>query len=1007
MPTAAPVDLPAVEQAIRDHHALVYRLAARILGNPHDAEDVTQSVFLHVMRSLDAYRSARSPTAWIARAAVNEAVSWLRAESRRRQREKAVEAKRRAARSGDDSMHEALSSAVRSLPDDLRIPVILHYQEGFKYREIAEVCKCPAGTVARRIARAKERLRSNLVRGGSVALCGALEESLRAQPAAQPPAGLVERLVASATREASRLALLRQDPSLIQNVSPRGGALLGKLAAALGCASILLGIGWYAIDRAVSAGWTPHATAVTAAASDSGRATGLADRFQSRRGFAAYQCRKARRLAALAGAGEGAKPATEAGDGAQDEAAFPKGPHVRGRVTDEAGEPIAGARVAFVDSLAGEPIGEGATTAEDGTYDLVWKNAGAASEAGTKDVALVYTNFVRTWNPDGSAELAEYLEAAQQVDLTNSIIQGELDGLRVVQQPQVVEHLVELNSWQSAMLEGATLTRVQVAEASGGVVNWTSWKTQAASNTHQCQSCHSDPAADEAGAAADDSHDAPQCPARGATCRVRAAVEGFEAEVSDTIELQSSSEVELDFVLRPARNLGGVIVDDRGRPIEGAAVEVVAYSGGSRVPTESLATKSAPDGTFNFSSLPEGIFVLRAGINDDSMLAAHASARVGEKTIRLQLRPSGRIRGIVVDAESGTPLSGYRVEAHDAIGVAASAVTDAQGEVLLTGFAPGTFCVNTYREGSSSQYSRATVEVEAIPGSQANARLEVSGRPNVKGRVVAASGAEAFDGLIAQILPRNGLRRASTERKSAKVDADGSFEVDNVPAGSYRVVLVRQLEGEAFEVAGACDLWVPARAGDVALEVTLDGTSRGAASIQVEDAAGEPVANAEVRIAGGDLDAAMSRWRTDPDGKVRAWLRPGRYTVRVEASGRSPATRSSVDVRPDEETSVAVALDPALPPVRLPEILGGESTLTLRKPVSLPELLELGDRLGWPAWKFGAGLDGNSAASTAAERLTGGSPGPQSAGALLETLLGAGGWTASWSGRELIFEAAP
>src|SRR5699024_4230634 len=47
---------PSWEQIVREHSPRVYRLAYRLTGNQHDAEDLTQDVFVRVFRSLESYR---------------------------------------------------------------------------------------------------------------------------------------------------------------------------------------------------------------------------------------------------------------------------------------------------------------------------------------------------------------------------------------------------------------------------------------------------------------------------------------------------------------------------------------------------------------------------------------------------------------------------------------------------------------------------------------------------------------------------------------------------------------------------------------------------------------------------------------------------------------------------------------------------------------------------------------------------------------------------------------
>ena len=55
LPGEAPWTPPSWDEVVRDHADRVYRLAYRLTGNPHDAEDLTQDVFVRVFRSLSSY----------------------------------------------------------------------------------------------------------------------------------------------------------------------------------------------------------------------------------------------------------------------------------------------------------------------------------------------------------------------------------------------------------------------------------------------------------------------------------------------------------------------------------------------------------------------------------------------------------------------------------------------------------------------------------------------------------------------------------------------------------------------------------------------------------------------------------------------------------------------------------------------------------------------------------------------------------------------------------------
>lgn len=195
----------ALAEWVREHHGLVYRTAYRLLKNVADAEDATQATFSALASRPESLASIESPRAYLARSALNQAKNLIRAEETRRVHEgrrrsaapTSIDA-REDARTMDDI--EALSEALNELPDTLRLPVVLHYCEGLKYREVAVALECPEGTVAKRISEAKDRLEKKLTRSGAWGALAAFDgpgaESLFAQlPTPTIPNGLVDRLL--------------------------------------------------------------------------------------------------------------------------------------------------------------------------------------------------------------------------------------------------------------------------------------------------------------------------------------------------------------------------------------------------------------------------------------------------------------------------------------------------------------------------------------------------------------------------------------------------------------------------------------------------------------------------------------------------------------------------------------------------------------------------------------------------------------------------------------------
>jgi RNA polymerase sigma-70 factor (ECF subfamily) len=74
---------PSWDQVVREHVGQVYRLAYRLSGNPHDAEDLTQETFIRVFRSLGSYKPGTFE-GWLHRITTNLFLDMVRRRSRLR-----------------------------------------------------------------------------------------------------------------------------------------------------------------------------------------------------------------------------------------------------------------------------------------------------------------------------------------------------------------------------------------------------------------------------------------------------------------------------------------------------------------------------------------------------------------------------------------------------------------------------------------------------------------------------------------------------------------------------------------------------------------------------------------------------------------------------------------------------------------------------------------------------------------------------------------------------------
>lgn len=162
-------EAPTWQDVVEQHSARVYRLAYRLTGNRHDAEDLTQEVFVRVFRSLHTY-TPQTFEGWLHRITTNLFLDQARRKQRIRFDSLGDEAAGRlpsrtpapdvaqAERLFDDDVEAALTS----LAPQFRAAVVLCDVEGLTYEEIAEVLDLKLGTVRSRIHRGRAQLRKAL-----------------------------------------------------------------------------------------------------------------------------------------------------------------------------------------------------------------------------------------------------------------------------------------------------------------------------------------------------------------------------------------------------------------------------------------------------------------------------------------------------------------------------------------------------------------------------------------------------------------------------------------------------------------------------------------------------------------------------------------------------------------------------------------------------------------------------------------------------------------------------
>lgn len=137
----------------------VFRVAVNYLRSRADAEDVTQNVFLKLLKEKRQFESDAHIKNWLIRVTINECKNMVR--SRWWHRESFEDYA--AALTFDNPAHSDLFYAVMALPQKYRIPIYLHYYEEYSTAEIASILKLPKNTVCTQLRRGRELLRTTMM----------------------------------------------------------------------------------------------------------------------------------------------------------------------------------------------------------------------------------------------------------------------------------------------------------------------------------------------------------------------------------------------------------------------------------------------------------------------------------------------------------------------------------------------------------------------------------------------------------------------------------------------------------------------------------------------------------------------------------------------------------------------------------------------------------------------------------------------------------------------------
>ena len=171
-------DQAAFEQLLNHYQKPVYHQALRLVGNPEDAADVTQEVFIKVWKHLPSFRGESSFSTWLYRLTDNAALDLIRREKKRRGDSSLDDEESALTLPADPAptphqaieqkeLHQAVADGLAQLSEEHRQVLVMREINGLSYEQIGSILDLSPGTVKSRIARARISLAKFLQKAGN------------------------------------------------------------------------------------------------------------------------------------------------------------------------------------------------------------------------------------------------------------------------------------------------------------------------------------------------------------------------------------------------------------------------------------------------------------------------------------------------------------------------------------------------------------------------------------------------------------------------------------------------------------------------------------------------------------------------------------------------------------------------------------------------------------------------------------------------------------------------
>jgi RNA polymerase sigma factor (sigma-70 family) len=224
------------------HLNLVYSVALRQAGNPHQAEEITQSVFIILARKAAALRHDRALSSWLFQTTRLSANNFVRSEIRRQCREQEAYMQSNLNESGGETRTDIvplLDTAVAGLGEQDRRAILLRFYEDKNLGEVGEALGASEDAAKKRVNRAVEKLRRFFTRRGLVLPATALTAAISAHSVQAAPVALAKSVTAVAIAKGSMAA--DSTLTLVKGTMKMMTWLKLKFALGVGVAALLAG----------------------------------------------------------------------------------------------------------------------------------------------------------------------------------------------------------------------------------------------------------------------------------------------------------------------------------------------------------------------------------------------------------------------------------------------------------------------------------------------------------------------------------------------------------------------------------------------------------------------------------------------------------------------------------------------------------------------------------------------------------------------------------------------